>query len=359
MLDLYEFDEGPLKPIDEILFEGKEVEQKGANKSKAKCVIVEKIKKFYYLHIYEKINKFGNDEEYKETLTNEIASLEDKIEEVSTKGIDKLDEYDKTSAPKFMSDFVTNNTENKIEKMSAKIDKYEEKLEKISQKETEEPLENEVIASELAQAASEVGKNVEAIKQAENEPLEETKTEEVVNSTPVEVEAPQNEQNNNINNEMAAIENQAHAEIKNIISNVIDKTREVDKKYYEGLISTFKIAARDNLTKAVVQKNQVVQEKNQIANERDQYKSHYEQTTQVVEEQRQQLAAKDTVISDLNNTIDLKDKELSVKDKANEELSSKLEKLEEENKNFRTAIAALATTGIGKETEEVEMTKTK
>lgn len=66
-----------------------------SNKSKAKKTIVEKIKKFYYLHIYYRFSKLGNYDEYTNVMQNELNSLEAKKVELENNRDEKLVEIAK------------------------------------------------------------------------------------------------------------------------------------------------------------------------------------------------------------------------------------------------------------------------
>lgn len=344
----------------------KEIEQRDANKSKAKRTIVEKIKRFFYLHMYKKYVSVGYDEDYKEVVTNEISSLEEKKEDVKVKTIEQTLKTTSAYVPRFVTGAIEKAGDFKINRIDEKIDKYKEELASEMENGTQESLENLAIASELEKATEAIGKSVEAISQEEKATVntetiapEEAPKQVESEEAPKQVEPDQQQiEQNKRDEDINRIKNQAITNFEQTISETINKVQEADRIYYEGIFKRSADLFKKETKKVMLEKIEAVKEKNQIANERDQYKSHYEQTTQVVEQQRQQLADKDTTIAGLNDTITLKDKEISVKENTNEELRSQNEKLMEENERLKSALTNLLPSLSSASVEE-EMSKTK
>lgn len=122
--------------MEEILITSAEEELKdttvkinGSNKSKATSKIVDKLKKFYYLHLYKHIQK-GNLEEYKEIVNEKLNDLEKKQEDIVTKYDERIAKIGDskiipTSLAVKIIDDTYDKTEKKLDKLSKEKEQYE------------------------------------------------------------------------------------------------------------------------------------------------------------------------------------------------------------------------------------------
>lgn len=288
-----------------------------SNKSKAKKTIVEKIKKFYYLHIYYRFSKLGNYDEYTNVMQNELNSLEAKKVELENNRDEKLVEIAKQDDIKPIDldqiQMLGENTQKELDKVDKKIEKSTENMSIVSQKHDQDINEQKKSSNEEVdqnQIENAINQSTEQIKQN----VREIKNEDSI-------------QENSLDNKLKGIQEQCMINISRYVQNAIEQTRNECKIYYDDMINTIVQDAKIAVIKLKNREKQLTIEKNDAQKEAEQYKSHYEQIVEISENQTREINEKDNEISSLKETIETVQKEKQQYVTENEELKVQLASL--------------------------------
>ena len=288
-----------------------------SNKSKAKKTIVEKIKRFYYLHIYYRFSKLGNYDEYTNVMQNELNSLEAKKVELENNRYEKLVEISKQDDIKPIDldqiQMLGENTQKELDKVDKKIEKSTENMSIVSQKHDQDINEQKKSSNE------EVDQN--QIKNAINQSTEQIK------QNVREIKNEDLKQENSLDNKLKEIQDQCMINISGYVQNAIEQTRNECKIYYNGMINTIVQDTKSAVIKLKNREKQLTIEKNDAQKEAEQYKSHYEQIVEISENQTREINEKNNEIYSLKETVETVQKEKQQYVTENEELKVQLASL--------------------------------
>lgn len=291
-----------------------------SNKSKAKKTIVEKIKKFYYLHIYYRFSKLGNYDEYTNVMQNELNSLEAKKVELENNRDEKLVEIAKQDDIKPIDldqiQMLGENTKKELDKVDKKIEKSTENMSIVSQKHDQDVNEQKKSSNEEVNA---IGQN--QIENAINQSTEQIK------QNVREIKNENSKQENSLDNKLKGIQEQCMINISRYVQNAIEQTRNECKIYYDGMINTIIQDSKKAVLTVKEREKQLTIEKNNSQKEAEQYKSHYEQIVEISENQTREINEKDNEISSLKETVEIVQKEKQQYVTENEELKVQLASL--------------------------------
>lgn len=295
-----------------------ELKNTSANKSKIKETVLEKLKRFYYLHFYEVIQiGQANDEEYKKVLKEEIEAQEEKLEKTKEKSEENI--YNIAGISAKASELVSGIETKKQEEIEKKIDDYKQVVAEIEEQEQMEKIEQnlENIAQEEAQQITqekqeptteqvteennqaEEQKDIQTNEEIQLQPINESQKEIQQEETPVEIEQEPTEEELMISEEkrefIAAVEKAYD-----------DAVQKLEQKHTAER-KLIKEEAANKLTDAQTIIQQVSEEANEkIANmkkENEQLQSHYDQATAMIETQRNEIEEKDKTILELNEQV--------------------------------------------------------
>ncbi len=344
----------------------KTILQNDSNKSKAKKSIVEKIKKFYYLYLYEKINKFGDDQEYKDVLNeykddlnSEIDNLNEEKqkneENASLQIADILENNDINLSTSKKIKSISEESDNQVAKIDEKIEKNNDKINSINEKINN--LDENVVNGEIEKATQSIADSIaDGAMTKENTNLEQN--EKNINSeiessiTPKEeskLQKPEQSvkpEGKNINDSLLEISNLMKLDIDRYINEAIEKTREEITSYYENtVLKKYKDETIKMVKAAKIQINNVTKERDAARIEAEQYKSGYDS-------EREKNNQKEEEIKDKNNQIE----NLSVE---NEELKKQLEALTKQNEeltlinhNYQVTVSTILSQGMSNDNVE-------
>lgn len=291
-----------------------------SNKSKAKKTIVEKIKRFYYLHIYYRFSKLGNYDEYTNVMQNELNSLEAKKVELENNRYEKLVEIAKqddiNSIDLDQIQMLGENTQKELDKVDKKNEKSTENMSIVSQKHDQDVNEQKKSSNEEVNS---IGQN--QIKNAINQSTEQIKQ---------NVRKIKNEdlkQENSLDNKLKEIQDQCMINISGYVQNAIEQTRNECKIYYNGMINTIVQDTKSTVIKLKNREKQLTIEKKNFQKEADQYKSDYEEIVEISENQTREINEKNNEISSLKETVETVQKEKQQYVTENEELKVQLASL--------------------------------
>lgn len=347
----------------------KTILQNDSNKSKAKKSIVEKIKKFYYLYLYEKINKFGDDQEYKDVLNeykddlnSEIDNLNEEKqkneENASLQIADILENNDINLSTSKKIKSISEESDNQVAKIDEKIEKNNDKINSINEKINN--LDENVVNGEIEKATQSIADSIAdgAITKEDTNLDQKDQNDKDINSeiesiiTPKEeskLEKPEQSvkpEGKNINDSLSEISNLMKLDIDRYISEAIEKTREEITSYYENtVLKKYKDETIKMVKAAKIQINNVTKERDTARIEAEQYQKSYNR-------EYEENNKKEEEIKDKNNQIE----SLSIE---NEELKKQLEALTKQNEeltlinhNYQVTVSTILSQGMSNDNVE-------
>lgn len=346
----------------------KTILQNDSNKSKAKKNIVEKIRKFYYLCLYEKINKFGNDQEYKdvlneykEDLSTEIDNLNEEKQksredtELQIASILENNDIDLSTSKKIKS--ISEENDNQIAKLDDKIEKNNDKINSINKK--IDNLDENVINSEMEKATQSIANSIaDSVIPKEDTNLDQNEKDinNKIESSIIQKEEPKLEkeeqpvksEGKNINDSLSEINSTIILDIDRYINEAMEKTKEEITRYYEDtVLKNYKNETIKMVKAAKIQINNVTKERDTARVEAEQYKSGYNSELEKNNQNEQEIKNRNIKIENLNSENETLKKQLEVLTKQNEELSIS-------NRDLKVTISTILRQGMANANIEQE-----